>query len=93
MNITLQDCIALSELTADEIDAIAQHEHIPEIVAAELGNYLIHTPDGVPVLRRMIVDDIAEAREHGDVKRLCHLMHVLRHFIETHPERSKVKTG
>ena len=93
MNVTLKDCIALSELTDEEIDAIAEHEHIPEIVAAELGNYLIHTPDGVPVLRRMIVDDIAEARKKGDVKKLCRLMHVLRHFIETHPERHKVELG
>ena len=77
MNVTLKDCIALSELTDEEIDAIAEHEHIPEI----------------PVLRRMIVDDIAEARKKGDVKKLCRLMHVLRHFIETHPERHKVELG
>ena len=86
MNISLKDCIALSDLTEEEIDAIAEHEHIPEIVAAELGYYLTHSPDGVPVLRRMIVDDIAEARAKGDIKKLCRLMHVLRHFIETHPD-------
>ena len=74
MNVTLEDCVALSELTPDEVEAIAEHGHIPEIVAAELGNYLIHRPDGVPVLRQMIVDDIAEARKHGDIKKLCHLM-------------------
>ena len=39
MVLTLQDCIALSDLTEEEILAIAEHEHIPEIVAAELGNY------------------------------------------------------
>ena len=93
MNVTLEDCIALSELTPDEVEAVAEHEHVPEIIAAELGNYLLHTPDGIPVLRKMIVDDIAAAREHGDVKKFCHLMHVLRHFMDTHPDRAKLKVG
>ena len=38
--LSLQDCLALCELTEDEVRAIAQHEHIPEIAAAEMGNYL-----------------------------------------------------
>lgn len=46
--LTFEDCIALSELTDEEIAAIAEHEHPPVIVAAELGNYLIHGADGVP---------------------------------------------
>ena len=41
--LTLQDCIELSELTEEEILAISEHEHIPEMVALELGNYLVHT--------------------------------------------------
>ena len=42
--ITIEDCLALSDLTEEEIDAIAEHEHLPEIIAAELGNYLAHRP-------------------------------------------------
>lgn len=83
--LTYQECLELSELSADEIDAIAQHEHVPEIVAAELGNYLVHCPDGVPRLRRIILDDIAEAKHRGDRQRALHLRLVLRHFVETHP--------
>jgi len=44
--LTLEDCIAFSELSEDEIDAIAEHEHITEMAALELGNYLVHTPSG-----------------------------------------------
>jgi hypothetical protein len=44
--LTLQDCIELSELTKEEILAIARHEHIPEIAALELGHYLVQTPEG-----------------------------------------------
>ena len=38
--LTLADCIALSELREDEIEAIAEDAHLPEIIAAEIGCYL-----------------------------------------------------
>ena len=84
--LTLEDCIALSELTEDEIAAIAEHEHLPAIVAAELGNYLVHDSAGCPVIRRMILDDIATARHRGDKTHALALKLVLRHFVETHPD-------
>ncbi len=85
--LTLQDCIGICELTEEEIKAIAQHEHVPEIIAAELGEYLVHAENGVPHIRKIILEDIEEARSRGheaDVKRL---KLVLKHFIATHPDR------
>jgi S-ribosylhomocysteine lyase LuxS involved in autoinducer biosynthesis len=82
--LTLQDCIELSDLTEDEILAIAEHEHIPEMVAAELGNYLVHTLSGEKKIRRMIRDDIAHAREHGNLKHAAVLKSVLKHYVELH---------
>lgn len=84
--LTLEDCIELCDLTEDEVDAIAEHEHIPTIIAAELGNYLCHSPDGVPMLRRMILDDIETARKAGHFEHELKLRLVLRHFIQTHPD-------
>lgn len=46
MNITLEDCIALCGLGESEVAAIAEHEHIPEISAAELAQYLLGRPGG-----------------------------------------------
>jgi hypothetical protein len=46
--LTLEDCIVLSDLAVEEIDAIAEHEHLPETIAAELGCYLVHRRDGAP---------------------------------------------
>lgn len=83
------DCVGFSELTEEEIEAVAEHEHVPEIVAAELGNYLVQTPEGVPMLKRIICDDIEEAMRQGDKERTLHLKLVLKHFIETHPEHTK----
>lgn len=83
--LTLKDCIALCDLTEQEVAAIAEHEHIPTIVAAELGNYLVHDEDGVPMIRRYIVDDIEAAAARGDKKHAQLLKLALWHFIQTHP--------
>jgi S-ribosylhomocysteine lyase LuxS involved in autoinducer biosynthesis len=85
--LTIEDCIGLSELTEEEILAIAQHEHIPEMAAVELGNYLIHTPSGEKRIKAMIVDDIEDARRGGDVHRLVTLKLCLKHFLEHHAGR------
>jgi hypothetical protein len=82
--LTKEDCIALCELSPEEVAAIAEHEHIPEIVATELGNYLVHTPTGEARIERMIIDDIEHARCHCNYARMAQLIAVLRHFIETH---------
>ena len=84
MVLTLKDCIALSELTAEEVDAIAEHEHMSEIIAAELGNYLVHTADGCRQIKAIIRDDIAAAQAHGDKLHAARLKMVLKHFIEEH---------
>ncbi|MDJ0893739.1 MAG: hypothetical protein QNJ92_01245 [Alphaproteobacteria bacterium] len=84
--LTLEDCLALCELTEEEIQAVAVHEHIPEIAAAEMAEYLVHQPDGPPRIRKMIRDDIADARDRGDTKEVLRLKHVLRHFVDTHGE-------
>jgi hypothetical protein len=82
--LTVQDCLAMCELSEDEVRAIAQHEHIPEVVAAELGNYLVHTPEGERRIAAMIVDDIAAAAAAGDLGRAAALKLVLKHFAEQH---------
>jgi hypothetical protein len=83
--LTYEDCVGLADLTEEEIEAIAEHEHLPEIVAAELGCYLVHDADGVPMIKRIILDDIEEARQRGDQPRVLQLKLVLKHFVDTHP--------
>ena len=39
--ITLEDCIGLCGLTEEEVLAIAEHEHLPEIAATALAEYLL----------------------------------------------------
>ena len=82
--LTLEDCVGLSELDEEEILAIAEHEHIPEMAAVEMGNYLCHTPEGERRIRRMIVDDIRAARERGDSRPAAVLKTALKHYVSEH---------
>lgn len=84
--LTYEDCLELSDLTEEEVEAIAQHEHLPEIVALELGSYLVHSAEGVPMIKRIILDDIEEQRRRGHSDKALHLRLVLRHFVHTHPK-------
>ena len=83
--LTLEDCIALCELSEDEVHAIAQHEHIPEIAAAEFAHYLLHRPNGEVAIKGMIRDDIADATSRSDHVRALALKAVLHKFILQHP--------
>lgn len=80
--LTLEDCIALSDLTLEEIAAIAEHEHLPETIAAGLGCHLVHCPEGRQAISAMISDDIAAARSRGDFCHAAELKIVLQHFLE-----------
>ena len=84
--LTYQDCVELSDLTEDEIEAIAQHQRLPEMAALEMGSYLVHTPEGIPMIKRIILEDIEEARRHNHPDKALKLKLVLKHFVKTHPK-------
>jgi hypothetical protein len=84
--LTYDDCVGLCNLSEEEIEAIAMHEHIPQIAALELGNYLLCGTDGIPRIKRIIIDDIEHAERQQDKQRELQLKLVLKHFIDTHPE-------
>ena len=69
----IESCIALSGLTEDEIAAIAEHEHVPAMVAVELGRCLIDSPDGTERIRAIFADDIRAARARGDLAHAARL--------------------
>ncbi len=86
--LTYQDCVELSDLTEDEIEAIAQHEHLPEMAALEMGSYLVHTPEGIPMIKRIILDDIEEARRHGHDREIAAVEAGVETFCRYPPKQS-----
>lgn len=84
--ISLEDCIAFCGLSEDEVAAICEHEHIPEIAATAMASYLLKQPHGGEAIRTMIVDDIHKALDAGQIKHASELFMALRHFLDEHPE-------
>ena len=84
--ISLEDCAAFSGLTEEEVLAIAEHEHVPEIAAAGLAIYLMYRDYGTEAIRDMIVGDIRASQTRNDKTHVLTLLHVLHHFLRTHPE-------
>ncbi|MBA3996000.1 MAG: hypothetical protein C0489_03760 [Candidatus Accumulibacter sp.] len=83
--LSLEDCLDFSDLANDEIEAIAAHEHIPLICAAELGCELLKTPDGIRQLHSMVLDDMEQALEHGQMETASRWALVYRQLQNTHP--------
>ncbi|WP_415887804.1 hypothetical protein ACMXYR_09615 [Neptuniibacter sp. QD29_5] len=83
--LTYEECLELSDLTADEVDAIAEHEHMDPMIAMALGHYMI-THDGEQKIQRIIMDDIEKAQRDHNYAHAEMLQKVLNHFIATHPE-------
>ncbi|HEY7457200.1 MAG TPA: hypothetical protein VH765_00460 [Xanthobacteraceae bacterium] len=84
--ISIDDCIALCGLDKDEVDAIGEHEHIPEVAAAALANYLLQQAGGAVRIRTMMIEDVRNALDEGRIDHAAELFMALRHFLEQHPE-------
>ena len=85
--ITLEDCIGLCGLTEEEVLAVAEHEHLPQVAATAFAQYLCYR--AIMVVRSFeIVEDIQMAQHGGNKERVLTLLHVLHHFLLTHPEAS-----
>ena len=84
--ISLVDCIGMCGLSADEVQAVAEHEHVPDIVATALAQELLGQSDGCRKIGAMIADDVNLAAGHGNLKHAEELRTTLLHFVATHPE-------
>ncbi len=84
--ISIEDCIAFSGLTREEIDAIGEHEHVPEAVAAAVASSILRCEAGPDEIREMIVDDIRAALAGHHTRHAGELLKALRHFMAEHPE-------
>ncbi len=82
--LTFQDCIDMTALSEGEVEAIARHEHVPALIALELGNRLLETREGAERLREFIVDILLHAQERSDCAACAKFARVLGHCLQTH---------
>lgn len=87
--LSLDECIDFCELDGDEVAGIAAHEHVPLIVAAELGYQMLQTNEGVTALQAMLRDNIDIARSRGETDRAEHFARIYRHFLSVHGAASE----
>ncbi|MDD2663739.1 MAG: hypothetical protein PHD19_08260 [Dechloromonas sp.] len=83
--LSIQDVLDYCDLDRGEIEAIAEHEHIPVTIAAELSENLLCTPEGVCRLHAMIIENMQEALAAGQYERVCELAKTYEHLKRTHP--------
>lgn len=83
--LTLEDCVEFCDLSKEEVHEIAEHEHLPEIVAAELGHTLLKTRRGVYIIRGYLLENLEKAASNGDLKKARYLDEVITRFITAHP--------
>lgn len=63
--LSLTDCMDFIDLDGDTIEVIARHEHLPAMLAAELGNQLLADTRGIYRLHQMHRELIELAANRG----------------------------
>lgn len=84
--LSVKECIDFSGLTDDELAVIAEHEHLPPVIAAELGSHLLESRDGLRRLKRFMLDNLECATHRGQFDKASHLAVLYRHFDTEHPK-------
>lgn len=83
--LSMQDVLDYCDLDRGEIEAIAEHEHVPMAVAAELSEVLLCTPEGVCQLHTMIIENMQHALDLGHHDHFQQLAQTYQHLQRTHP--------
>jgi hypothetical protein len=76
MMVSLEECIDMCGLSEDEVEVIAEQEHVPVLVAAELAYTLLQSPKGLYRLHHIFRDRLAALaaqREHAREKKVAAL--------------------
>ncbi|MCU0855997.1 MAG: hypothetical protein MUF63_14095 [Rhodobacteraceae bacterium] len=87
--INMDDIMDMTDLTREEIAAVAEHEGLPDVNAAALSEYMMHLHHGPQAVLRMISEDIRAALRRDDVAHARDLYAVLHHFVATHPDAAR----
>lgn len=65
--LSLKDCLDFCDLEISEVEILATCEGIPLVIAAQLGNELVKTPEGLWSLHCMLLEKLGQALIDGDV--------------------------
>lgn len=83
--LTLEECFGFCELDPVLLEALAHHQHVPTIVAAELATTWLQTPRGVYQLHSALLEEIESAWNSGSTQAAKSLDRVYSGFRREHP--------
>lgn len=83
--LSMRDCLDYCDLTDDEVALIAEHEDIPEVVAAQMACGLVQTPEGTLLLTRCMESLLERAEAAGQIDRLKRAQAAYAQFVADHP--------
>lgn len=83
--LAMQDLLDYCDLSQGEVEAIAEHEHVPLVIAAEMSECLLGSPEGVCKLHAMIADNLERAKKSGRFQHARELESTFQHLRRTHP--------
>ena len=84
--VTLQEIIDFAEIERGQLEAIAELEHIPDVVAAELAYELIRTPHGIYQLHNLFLEAIERAEYNGSRDKVRRVEAMYRDFARRFPK-------
>ncbi len=85
--LTLRDCLDMCDLTPEVVEAIADRERLPAILAAQLGCCLSCTPDGCRHIDHLLSASIADAARQRNFRRCVRLRRARDQFRAAHLPR------
>lgn len=83
--LTIQDCLDYCDLTDDEVDLFAEHEHIPREIASPLVCSLVQTDEGVELVCACLSDLVQNAMLSGELAQAQRVLHIYAEFRSSHP--------
>jgi hypothetical protein len=83
--LTLDDCIAFSDLLPEEIDEICRHERLGFMVALAKGHSFLERPWGPTAIRQMMRDNLTRLMRGGEIKRATPTLETYHRFQARHP--------
>jgi hypothetical protein len=83
--LSLIDCLDFIDLDRATIEVIAEHQHLPSVVAAELGDKLIASAKGIYRIHEMHRDLIEKAARTGHLEREKELRTIYAAFTRKYP--------
>ena len=83
--LSITDFIGCSNLYECEVEAIAEHEHIPLSAAVVMGEYLLTDARGVCLLHQMVAEDVQQAIDDGDLIKAKKFAETYAFVAKAHP--------